>query len=331
MTIQSLPCSSEVQPVEPGLDSRRFEVLFGQKQTACISGKNGIELQVKIPVLGDAYRECIFSQPGQVYQQFEFHLIEADDYLVGAIAKEAEFPLEKITYEIYLDFLELTKGWNLHRVWHYVPFINHETDQLENYKSFCKARSLAFEAFYGERFDVELPAASAVGIDDNRLVIYFIVGKARGIHLENPEQVSAYKYPKQYGPRSPSFARGTILTREGKRIGYLSGTASIKSHESVTLPDITDQLHTTLDNMSLVFERMGLVHERHSYSGLIPDPARHDRMFKFYIRRAKDAHHLQSIFTKIIGATEEDQIIYLQSDICRSELDLEIEAIISER
>ncbi|MCG8367385.1 MAG: hypothetical protein MJA27_29125 [Pseudanabaenales cyanobacterium] len=331
MTIQLLNCTSEAQPFEAGLDSRRFEVLFGQNQTACFSGENGIELQVKIPVLGEAYRECIFSKPGQIYQKFGFDLIEAEDYLVGAIAKEAEFPLEKITYEVYLDFLELVKDWNLHRVWHYVPFINQETDRLENYKSFCKARSLAFEAFYGEGFDGELPAASAVGINDNRLVMYFIAGKRRGAHLENPEQISAYKYPQQYGPRSPSFARGTVLSRKGKRIGYLSGTASIKSHESVTLSDITDQLYTTLDNMSLVFERMGLVYERQSYSGLMPDPAKHDRMFKVYIKRAEDADQVQDLFAKIIGATEEDHIIYLQSDICRSELDIEIEAIISER
>ena len=331
MTIQLLNRSSEAQPFEAGLDSRRFEVLFGQNKTDCFSDETGIELQVNIPVLGEAYRECIFSKSGQVYQKSGFHLIEADDYLVGAIAKEAAFPLEKTTYEVYLDFLELTQGWNLYRVWHYVPFINQETDRLENYKSFCKARSLAFEAFYGEDFDGVLPAASAVGINDNRLVIYFIAGKARGTHLENPEQISAYKYPQQYGPRSPSFARGTVLARNGKRIGYLSGTASIKRHESVTLSDITDQLHTTLDNMSLVFERMGLVYERQSYSGLIPDAAKHDRMFKVYIKRTEDANQVQDLFAKIIGATEEDHIIYLHSDICRSELDIEIEAIISER
>ena len=331
MTIQLLNYSSKAQTHKADPNSRRLEVLFGQDQTGCFSTDKGIELQVNIPVFGDEYRECIFSEPGQVYQKLGFHVIETKDYLVGALAKKAEFPLEKTTYEVYLDFLELTQDWNLYRVWHYVPYINQETDKLENYKSFCKARSLAFEAFYGQDFDVKLPAASAVGINDDWLVIYFVAGKADGTHLENPEQMSAYKYPKQYGPRSPSFARGTVLSSDGKRLGYLSGTASIKSHESVTLSDITDQLHTTLDNMSLVFERMGLVHERHSYGSLMPDPAKHDRTFKVYIKRPEHVQAVQELFPPIIGETEDDHIIYLNSDICRAELDIEIEAIISER
>jgi chorismate lyase / 3-hydroxybenzoate synthase len=310
---------------------KTLQVLFGRDETKCVQTPESIDVHVKIPVLGEESRERIFSCPGQVYQKFGFYILESDDYLIGAMTKEVEFPLEKATYEIYMDFLELTKDWNLYRVWHYVPYINEETSSLENYRSFCKARSLAFEAFYGEGFDVELPAASAVGIDDNHLVMYFLAGKERGQHVENPEQIAAYKYPKRYGPRSPSFARGTVLVRDNKQIGFLSGTASIKSHESVTLSDMTEQLYTTVDNMSLVFEEMGLLFERQSYGHLMPDPAKHDRTFKVYIRRAEDAAHVRELFPKLIMATKDDHIVYLQSDVCRFELDIEIEAIIEER
>ena len=240
--------------------------------------------------------------------------------------------LENSVYEIYQKFLELTKDWNLFRVWHYVPFINKETLGLENYKSFCKGRSLAFEAFYDEKFTIKMPAASATGIEDNHFIIYFIAGKEEVRYLENPEQVSAYYYPTQYGPRSPSFARGTvILTKEGKRIGYLSGTASIKSHQSVTLTDVAEQLHTTIDNMALVFERMGLAFERMSFGNILPSAASYDRTFKVYLRNKEDASYVREVFPQIISATEEDCIIYLQSDICRSELSIEIEAVMSEK
>jgi chorismate lyase/3-hydroxybenzoate synthase len=312
--------------------TQSINVLFGCSQTFCVYGKNGIDLSVKMPVLGKHNKEFIIYQPGQVYQKLGFQVIETEDRLAGVLVEKVDFPLEQSVYKNYKNFLELTKDWNLFRVWHYVPFINQETLGLENYKSFCKGRSLAFEAFYGENFTIKMPAASATGIEDNKLVMYFIAGKEEVTYLENPEQVSAYYYPRQYGSRSPSFARGTvILTKEGKRVGYLSGTASIKSHQSVTLTDVAEQLYTTVDNMGLVFERMGFVFERMGFGSIVPGAASYDRTFKVYIRNKEDASYVREVFPQIISATEEDSIIYLQSDICRSELSIEIEAVISEK
>ena len=312
------------------LKDRKIRAVFGQKSTYCITREHSIDLYVKIPFFGRKNTENLLLQSGYIYHKFGFYVIESADRLAGVLVKEVTFPLEKSAYEIYLSFLELTKGWNLFRVWNYVPYINEETEGLENYKSFCKGRSLAFEKFYGQNFNVKLPAASAVGINDNKLVLYFLAGQSPTTHIENPEQVPAFYYPPQYGSRSPSFARGTLVKQNGKRVGYLSGTASIKSHASVTLRNISDQFHTTFDNMRLVFERMGFL-EGMSYYGSLPDPAKYDRIFKVYIRHQEDAEYIQHLFAQSIWASEDDHIIYLQADICRSELDLEIEAIISER
>lgn len=327
-TVESQTRTSDKKTTLP---NKTLQVLFGREETRCVSTDNSIDLYVKIPVLGQDSRERIASQPGRIHSRLGFHLIESEEYLAGVLVKEVDFPLEKAAYEVYMDFLELTKDWNLFRVWNYVPYINNETSALENYKSFCKGRSLAFEAFYGTDFEVKLPAASAVGINDRKLVLYFIAGKADAAHIENPEQVSAFKYPQQYGPRSPSFARGTVIELAGKRVGYLSGTASIKSHKSVTLSDVAEQMYTTLDNMSLVFMNMGLVHERMSFGSLMPDSAKYDRFFKVYIRNEADAAIVRELFPQSILATEEDHIIYLRSDICRYELDIEIEAVIQEK
>lgn len=313
------------------LKTKSVRAFFGQNETYCLQDDNCIDLYLKIPAFGHNNMECIISQPGRTYQKLGFHLLETTDKLVGAFVQEVTFPLEDQTYKIYLNFLEVTKGWNLLRVWNYVPYINDETMGLENYKSFCKGRSLAFEAFNGQGFTVTLPAASAVGINDNKLVIYFIAAKEPATYIENPEQVSAFFYPAQYGPRSPSFARGSVLSEDGKKIGYLSGTASIKGHQSVTLQDVTEQLHTTLDNMSLVFERMGLVHERMSFSRNLPDPEQYERHFKVYIKHQTTVPYIQELFEQSIWASEEDRIIYVQADICRSELALEIEALVQER
>ena len=310
--------------------TKSIRVVFNQSQTYSLQREDGIELYLKIPTFGQENTECLISQPGYIYQNLGFHIVETADTIAGALIKEVSFPLAEQTYEIYLNFLKLTKNWNLFRIWNYVPYINKETLGLENYKSFCKGRSLAFEAFYGNSFNVELPAASAVGIDDNKLVIYFIAGKDRPTYIENPEQVSAFHYPDLFGPRSPSFARGTLVFKDGKRIGYLSGTASIKGYQSVTLSDVTEQFYTTIDNMSLVFERMGLILERMSFGGPLPDYSKYDRSFKIYLRHEADAQHIRELFSQSILAAEEEHTIYLKADICRSELDIEIEAIIKE-
>lgn len=307
--------------------TKSLRAIFGQDQTTCTITNNCIDLHLKIPTFGLKSTEYIAEdRPGKIHTKLGFHLLESEDTLAGAIVQDVQFPLESNTYEIYLKFLKLTQDWNLLRVWNYVPYINDDTDGLENYKSFCKGRSLAFEAFYGKEFEVKLPAASAVGINDHKLVLYFVAGKKSGTHVENHEQMSAFKYPQQYGPRSPSFARGTRVSQIDRTVGYVSGTASIKGHESVTLDDVSQQLQTTLDNMSIVCEQMNLV-ERMSYGGLLPDPAKYTRNFKVYIRNESDVKYIQEEFPKIIFATESDHIIYLRSDICRADLDLEIEAI----
>jgi chorismate lyase / 3-hydroxybenzoate synthase len=306
-------------------------VQFGHGQTSLTQTEQTIALQLNLPVFGRERQECVLAYPGKRIQSRYFQCIDGEEYLAGGLVQPMTFPLEESIYDIYLDFLELTQEWSLYRIWQYVPYINQETHGLENYKSFCKGRSHAFQTFYGKNFEVTLPSASAVGINDNQFVMYFIAGKQKGFYLENPEQISAYRYPQQYGPRSPSFARGTLISQSGKRVGYLSGTASIKGHESVTLGSITDQLFTTVDNLSLVCEQMGLGAERQSYGNLMPDPLHHDRSFKVYLKHAKDVAGVSALFPKLIGATASDRIIYLQSDICRSELEIEIEAVISEK
>ncbi len=161
-----------------------------------------------------------------------------------------------------------------------------------------------------------------MGIHEDICVIYFIAIKEKILNVENPEQVSAFSYPPQYATRSPSFARGTVITHQGKRIGYLSGTASIKGHQSLGKGDIVKQFETTLNNMRLVFEQMG-------FGDNFPDPELYDRRFTIYLRHPSHLPIVQQMVTENFVMT--DHLIYLHSDICRAELDIEIESIIIEK
>ncbi|MCU0517210.1 MAG: hypothetical protein MUC60_10175 [Oscillatoria sp. Prado101] len=302
--------------------SQGLNICFASETNRCVSSRDGIDLYVNIPFLGEQSTSHYPSEVGKLYKQQGFHLLETDSQLIGALAQPITYPLAEPVYNIYLSWLELTRGWNLCRIWNYVPYINDESGGLENYKSFCQGRSLAFEKFYGTDFPGKLPAGTAVGIADDTYVIYFMAVKENITNVENPEQVSAYYYPPQYGPRSPSFARGTVIKRNGKRIGYLSGTASIKGHQSVGQGDICQQFDITIDNMGLVFERQG-------FNRGLPDPALYARAFTIYLRKLSDLPVVQQMVKNTFAAS--DSIIYLHSDICRSELDIEIEATITEK
>ncbi len=298
-----------------------MSIYFGQKQTCCISTINGVDLYLKIPILKEESISHYQEERGKVYSKQNFHLLETDTQkLIGASTQPINYPLERTIFDIYVNLLKLTEGWNLCRIWNYVPYINDKSRGLENYQSFCKGRSLAFEHFYGADFEVKLPAGTGVGIADDTYAIYFIAVKENITNVENPEQVSAYKYPDRYGPRSPSFARGTVVTLNSEHIGYLSGTASIKGHESIGQGDIGRQFEVTLSNMNLVLERMG-------FNKALKDSTLYYHTFTIYLRNPSDLPVIQQMVEN--NFPNSAKVIYLNCDICRSELDIEIEATIT--
>lgn len=159
-----------------------FYTLLKQTKSSCLSRESTSDLSLENQTLGQQNTEAINFQPSRTSQRLGFNIIyKTAERFSGALCKEVSLPLEEPTYKIYLDFLELTKGWHLDRVWNYVPYIDETPLGLENYKSFCKGRSLAFEAFYGKDFVVKMPAVAAVSIKGNRFIIYFMASKGRSI------------------------------------------------------------------------------------------------------------------------------------------------------
>ncbi|MEZ5302863.1 MAG: hypothetical protein R3F11_19825 [Verrucomicrobiales bacterium] len=204
-------------------------------------------------------------------------------------------------------------------MWNYIPAINEETGGLENYRRFNLGRWSAFRDSFGSEAIGRMPAASAVGCDGERLAVAFLAGRAAATYVENPEQIPAYHYPPDYGPKAPSFARGAVVEIGGRKVGYLSGTASIKGHRSVGHGDLRAQFETTLSNIRIVSNRMG-------YAGATDPGAKSAHEFKAYVRRAEDGSKVAQWLAEAAGISP-DAITVLRADICRAELDVEIEAV----
>lgn len=227
--------------------------------------------------------------------------------LFGSFAIEHTDGLEQAARETYARLIEQARadGYPYFvRMWNYVGGINEHDEGRERYQLFCAGRHDAFVAA-GYHHDVDLPAASAVGMRGRGLVGYFLAAREPGTQVENPRQVAAYRYPPEYGPKSPSFSRATVWN---DRV-FVSGTSSVLGHATVHHGDVAAQLAETLLNIEAVLAQTG-----RTLDNVISA--------KTYIRRAAD---YDLIAAKLDGVLPSN--LYLEADICRADLLLEIECV----
>ncbi len=267
-------------------------------------------LEVPMPWLAGLRQEVI-AVGGAATASDGFYVSLVGENLAGFALAPPGMAAQEAAKSLYAGVLAQLDGRSLYRVWNYVPQINHEVQGVENYRAFNAGRHEAFNAAFGPHFDHQLPAASALGIPGDRMALCFLAGPAAARHLENPEQVPAFKYPAAYGPTPPSFARGTVVTHPGGQAWYLSGTASIKGHASLGTT-IEEQAALTFDNVRLMFDRMEL-------------PAHAAGSWKIFLRHRRDLPACQVAFAAAFPEAQADAM-FLEADICRRALLLEVEA-----
>lgn len=242
--------------------------------------------------------------------------VVSDPVVVTSAGFEARV---RAMYDAVLGLIDARGFPQLLRVWNYFPDINGEYDGLENYQRFCRARAAAFQERFSD-FIPRLPSASAIGTKGGELVVYFIAAREPGLHRENPRQVSAYAYPSQYGPRSPSFARATLKRFGEREVFFISGTASIVGHESLHRGDVLAQLDETLRNVEALIDSTSR-DECARFRGLADISH-----MKVYLRRPSDLAAVRRVIEQRVGTGVD--ALYLHGDICRQELLVEIEAVV---
>ena len=217
-------------------------------------------------------------------------------------------------YQRLLNFVNAAGYPQIIRIWNYLPNINRGEGDEEGYRQFCLGRQDAFdEARYPRG---AYPAACALGHHHEGSVVYLLAGKSEPLHIENPRQNSAYNYPRQYGPASPSFARASLVHWPVGSQLYLSGTASIVGHRTCYIDNLAGQLQTTFDNID------SLLRQTAAQASLATTPV--PDLLKVYVRRATDYRQVvDSVSRHFPGASA----LYLQADICRSELLVEIDGV----
>jgi chorismate lyase / 3-hydroxybenzoate synthase len=203
------------------------------------------------------------------------------------------------------------------RIWNFLSDINLAGDDGERYWHFNGARQ---DVFIDSKRSIagNVPAASAVGVaPSNPLTVYCIASAQAPIALENPRQCSAWDYPAQYGPKSPTFARACISNDAAQTL-FISGTASIVGHASAHAGDQREQTREIVRNIRAL---IGAANAR--LDGL---RYRLEKLhYKVYVRQAEHQPSIERELRQEVGAAA--RVLYLKADICRPDLLLEIEAV----
>ncbi len=242
-----------------------------------------------------------------------------DELLFGVICVPELNSLQNATESAYSQIVALMQKLNyphIYRFWNYMADINDINDGLERYRQFNVGRKEAFLACDGEIGD-QLPAACALGLVDGPLTIAFLLGRQAPVAIENPRQINAYEYPEEYGPRTPSFSRATLLSIAQDALLFISGTASIVGHLTLHPRDVVAQTRETLVNLDAVIAEANRMLGEQKFD-------LHNIYFRVYIRHAKDLTLVQAEMQKQIGGAI--KAVFIQADICRQELLVEIEA-----
>jgi len=242
--------------------------------------------------------------------------------LLGCGSRRVGEDMELDAFQTYRELLALLgeRGYPcLQRVWNYVPGINQEQHGVERYRRFNVGRARAFEERFGEGAERQFSAASAVGTTGDTLLVCFAAGREPGTHLENPRQVSAPRYPADYGPTGPSFARCTVAPAGWGRAVFLSGTASIVGHRTTYRGDPLRQLDEVVTNIATLL----------GGADTPPGPGRLDvgrfDLLKIYVRHRD---HFVAIRDALAPRLDPSTpAIYLETDLCRADLLVEIEGV----
>lgn len=211
------------------------------------------------------------------------------------------------------------------RQWNFIEHITHISPQGQHYQQFNDARSRFYE---GAEWHNGYPAATGIGTKRGGVMVMLVAlrnSTKQSRPIDNPLQQSAHAYSQRVliegsSPNrktTPKFERARWVGEKEQMI-YISGTAAIRGEESLQ-SDLLKQTAITMENIGqLISHNSQLQHN-------IPTIANYGyEVLRVYLKHTTDWQEVKHWLEKNYNC---EQTIYLEADICREELLIEIESI----
>jgi chorismate lyase/3-hydroxybenzoate synthase len=308
-------------PGQPLPADALFAIHFGAVPGSATVRCGPREARVALAVLAGAGLSEIWSAHGPVNSgesggvrfssddHFLSAVIEVPEQDHGGIAGATEF-----AYRAVAAFQASSAFPHVLRTWNYCDAINAGEGDAGRYQAFCSGRVAGLAGLTQARY----PAATVIGRDDGERVlqVYWLAGREPGLALENPRQVSAYQYPRQYGETAPTFSRAMLVTPE---LLMISGTASIVGHASQHRDDAAAQVREIIANLDSLLARA------HAQSPRLPARLGAHTLIKAYVRRRGDVNVVERELRERLPPGS--PLLVLRGDVCRAELLVEFDCV----
>ena len=292
--------------------------MFGFGEAAPTALHDPRYLHIALPALGHAPLEC-WQVDGDVAHGRDDGIAwaQGDGLQFGALEIADTGDIEAAAAHAYAQLRQWFASSDYRhplRIWNYLDAITEGEGDTERYRRFCvgRARGIGRALAPGE-----LPAATAIGHPQHtgRFQLYWLAAQQAGTPLENPRQVQAWCYPRQYGPQPPGFARA-LLPKATSMPLLLSGTAAVVGHASQHPDSLEAQLDEILANLD------SLIATARMQRPSLPAGLGCNTHLKAYVR---DAESLQQVDALLAARLPAVPRIVLHGHVCRQELQVELD------
>jgi len=311
-------------PAEPTEEHLLAGFRFG---TQLPGSENPALIDIGLHPLGDSPLLEAWWCRGEVLHRHcgQARIAESSEYgFVVVQVNEACHPdFELLTFEAYTELLRAirsTRFPHIVKIWNYFDQINEGQGDRERYRLFSSGRADAFDKL--GIHDGALPTGTAIGtLGGGVFSLIALVSKHPLHRFENPRQVSAYHYPRKYGPRSPKFSRAGFVSGGEHVLFMLSGTAAVVGHDSAHPYDVESQTRETFNNLDLLVHAVTRAGPQGGHPGLDENS-----ILRVYLRDPAHYSLVARQFRKTLGRDTRN-VSFLQGDICRRELMIEIDGV----
>ena len=216
------------------------------------------------------------------------------------------------------------------RQWNYIENIaavDQESGSHQNYQDFNDVRSRYYEQ---GTFRNGYPAATGIGMDTGGVIINFVAlsdsDQVRVRPIQNPGQIDAHRYSEEVlrgdapAKCTPKFERAKVISYNSSHYFYVSGTASILGEKTMHEGDVQKQTLTTIDNIYRLFSK-----ENQDLLGIYFDVSQiRFSHLRVYVKYQEDIPLVRKICQEKLNSSSS---LFLESDVCREELLVEIEGV----